>query len=297
MERVTLGDKEVQIWFQNRRQASRKKARASDEVPLSSSDPAEELESVDSLRSSPQLPDVEVDAIPSEDPPQVHVTEDTAHTTCPEAQRQEPTQNETQTTTTTANSFMLQAPPSSQTTEVIDPQEFSIPSSSAPTPLTSFKNASSTINRRGTTQVQRPRASLGSSSPYLRLSMTEDGKARVVDRAAQTPSPERQKPQAPLSTSNSLRRSYSAAGLTEPQSQSDNVARKMPRLAGRSRDSKMWEFWCDTDARISLADKVDKEGSGSAAEAIGLLRSNSSRALRVNNTLKNSPILGSRNHT
>lgn len=47
--------------------------------------------------------------------------------------------------------------------------------------------------------------------------------------------------------------------------------------SGRSRDSRAWEFWCDKDARSELEDKAEKDASGSAADAIDLLRSTSGR--------------------
>jgi hypothetical protein len=43
--------------------------------------------------------------------------------------------------------------------------------------------------------------------------------------------------------------------------------------SGRSRDSRVWEFWCDKDARSELEEKAEQDASGSAAGAIGLLRS------------------------
>jgi len=68
-------------------------------------------------------------------------------------------------------------------------------------------------------------------------------------------------------------------------------ARKFQRTSsGRSRDSRAWEFWCDSDARNSLAEKADQERSGSAADAIGLIRSNSRGILRSNPSKRNLPV-------
>jgi len=130
--------------------------------------------------------------------------------------------------------------------------------------------------------------------------MTEDGKAKVVDRAVQSPSPERPVATvveaAMVSRLGSLRRSYSAAGLDNAPNVGDarDSVRKFPRTAasGRSRDSRTWEFWCDSDARNSLIERADQESSGSAVEAIGLMRSNSNRALRMNANKMNSPLVG-----
>ena len=144
---------------------------------------------------------------------------------------------------------------------------------------------------------------LRKSGSYLRLSMSEDGQARVIDRSV--PSPPRSQPiqTSPTTDSSSqggLRRSYSAAGLADLFRTSSSTAQsqpakppKLPRVstAGRSRDSRAWEFWCDSEARDSLKHKAEQEGSGSAADAIGLIRQNSRGALRpASNRMANSPL-------
>jgi hypothetical protein len=141
---------------------------------------------------------------------------------------------------------------------------------------------------------------LRKSGSYLRLSMTEDGQARVIDRSA--PSPPRSQPVTTSPTfeqppTAGLRRSYSAAGLSDlfKQSSPEPTTRaKVPRVsqAGRSRDSRAWEFWCDSEARNSLANKAEQENSGSAADAIGLIRQSSRNALRPNSRKANSPMVG-----
>lgn len=129
---------------------------------------------------------------------------------------------------------------------------------------------------------------LGRASSYLRLSTTEDGHAQVIDRAVKSPSPPKVVDALPQATS--LRRSYSAAGLHDRLKQTDgeSLVRKFPRtsLLGRSRDSRVWEFWCDKDARNSLAAKADSEMSGSAADAIGQIVA-SNKALRPNGSRRN----------
>lgn len=138
-----------------------------------------------------------------------------------------------------------------------------------------------------------------SGSSYLRLSMTEDGHAKVIDRAAQSPNPLRT-----INVGNraSLRRSHSAAGLNDKLRAAEadlERAAKVPRTSGamgRSRDSRAWEFWCDSDARNALASKAEMERSGSAASAISLMRANSARAggaLQVNANRRNVPLLTS----
>lgn len=133
---------------------------------------------------------------------------------------------------------------------------------------------------------------------FVRIATNEDGSARIVTDLDKTPSPPCPKTtpgllnRAPVG----LRRSYSAAGLNdrlfaaargEP---SPKMARVSPNL-GRSRDSRAWEFWCDPDTRhnTSLTARAEQEGSGSAADAIGLLRANR-RILAQNQARQNTPL-------
>lgn len=145
-------------------------------------------------------------------------------------------------------------------------------------------------------QAEESSRSLRRTHSYVRLSMTADGKAKVVTDADQSPSPPRSQPQPsrPAGRTAGLRRSYSAAGLNERLMQASTLEplRKMQRTStiGRSRDSRAWEFWCDSEARNSLAEKADQEGSGSAADAIGLIRANSRGALRSNPNKRNTQL-------
>lgn len=144
-------------------------------------------------------------------------------------------------------------------------------------------------------QEPQPARTLGRTRSFLRLSMTSDGKAKVVSNADQSPSPPRSQPTASTFDERvgGLRRSYSAAGLSEKlkQAGTEPSARKFQRTSsGRSRDSRAWEFWCDSDARNSLAEKADQERSGSAADAIGLIRSTSRGILRSIPNKRNLPV-------
>lgn len=133
---------------------------------------------------------------------------------------------------------------------------------------------------------------------FVRIATNEDGSARVVTDLDKTPSPPHPKttPVPFARAAAGLRRSYSAAGLNdrlmaaargEP---SPKVARVSPNI-GRSRDSRAWEFWCDPDTRhnTSLTARAEQEGSGSAADAIGLLRANR-RILAQNQARQNTPL-------
>lgn len=119
---------------------------------------------------------------------------------------------------------------------------------------------------------------LKKASSYVRLSMSFDGKATVVTKDGSSPSPPR--------ASQILLQSGSGGPIAPPnlvpaEQASNSAARTSLQRSssGRSRDSRAWEFWCDKDARSELEDKAQKDSSGSAADAIGLLRSASGRSI------------------
>jgi hypothetical protein len=142
--------------------------------------------------------------------------------------------------------------------------------------------------------ASQPRTLTRSNSSYLRLSLTDDGQAKIVDRGVSSPRKPQVSPAPTQARNTGLRRSYSAAGLNEKPKPlgTRESGRKVPRVSGRSRDSRMWEFWCDSDARNSLIERAEQETSGSAAEAIVMIRSKSNRALQMNTNKMNSPIAG-----
>ena len=118
------------------------------------------------------------------------------------------------------------------------------------------------------------------TSSQVRLSLSLDGKAEVTTRTGMTPSPPRSQA-VPLSSSAprvslGLQRSFSAV---EPLKKSSEGAFQMPYsrrpMAGRSRDARTWEFYCDSDARNALTEQAEREEKGSATAAIGLIRSRS----------------------
>ena len=58
-------------------------------------------------------------------------------------------------------------------------------------------------------------------------------------------------------------------------------------MTGRSRDARTWEFYCDNDARDALTEQAEREATGSAAGAIGLIRSRSNKVLSSNPNKRN----------
>lgn len=123
---------------------------------------------------------------------------------------------------------------------------------------------------------ERPRRSLKRSLSGKRLSMTSEGGARLLNDDESSPSPPRPVPE--LIPSLSANAPVMGSLTTVAGGLCPGV-RKPP--SGRSRDSRAWEFCCDSDARDELALKAEQEHTGSAATAIKLVRSSSRRALEA----------------
>lgn len=146
------------------------------------------------------------------------------------------------------------------------------------------------------TPLERPGSSMKASSlpgkhsaSTVRLSLSLDGKARVVTGADDPPSPPRMwssqgsnKPEKCLG--GSLQRSHSAVEPFELPS-----AFQSRSMTGRSRDARTWEFYCDSEAGNTLTAQAELERSGSAVGPIGLIRSSSTKAMRPNPNKDNVP--------
>ena len=136
--------------------------------------------------------------------------------------------------------------------------------------------------------------SLKRTSSVVRLSMSLDGKAKVTTGDESSPSPPRTKASPGVEPGprrkTGLQRSQSAL---EPNNKtpmesilSSSMNSRRP-MTGRSRDARTWEFYCDSDARNALTIQAEREQSGSAAGAIGLIRSRSNKTLTVNSNKRN----------
>ncbi|KAL9612949.1 MAG: hypothetical protein Q9167_002478 [Letrouitia subvulpina] len=116
----------------------------------------------------------------------------------------------------------------------------------------------------------------------IRLSTTLDGEARIKTGSESSPSP----PRSHLEPS--LRRPCARSGLQRSRSAIEpSEVHRLVTTAGRSRDARTWTFYCDTDARDELTKQAEREQSGSAAGAIGLIRSHSNKALTPNPNKRN----------
>ena len=115
-----------------------------------------------------------------------------------------------------------------------------------------------------------PNGRLKKSSSLVRISLTGDGNAKVVTKDSSSPSP-------PHASQAYLPISHGNERLPNPVVNIPPMRPLQRSSSGRSRDSRVWEFWCDKDARSELEEKAEQDASGSAAGAIGLLRSASGR--------------------
>ena len=116
----------------------------------------------------------------------------------------------------------------------------------------------------------------------IRLSMTTDGVMKVKTSLEDSPSPAKERPAAP----EGFRRASGDKGSlqidAEVSVKSDKVKSSQslaPKgIFGRSRDTRTWEFYCDSNARDSLSMHAEAECKGSATTAIALMRSSSQKS-------------------
>ena len=106
--------------------------------------------------------------------------------------------------------------------------------------------------------------------------MTSEGAAKIITNDSPSPSPPRASQQLRQSLNSNQGPAVSSLDLT--RAARENASTSLRRSAsGRSRDSRAWEFWCDKDSRNDMEEQAEKDASGSAADAIGLIRANSGR--------------------
>ena len=123
--------------------------------------------------------------------------------------------------------------------------------------------------------------SMKRTTSSVRLLLSLDGKAQVVLETGGSPSPPRLKQTTSVkSRTEPLRRSQSEAGTgnqSVPIIEREPVRLPLCTPAGRSRDARTWEFYCDSDTRNALTIQAEEEQKGSAERAISLIRSSKSR--------------------
>lgn len=264
----------MQIWFQNRRQASRRKSK-----PLE----LHEIAHYQSLHSAQQGSPF------SDSPYAVNATPirngDSSHHSLPslpssaEHRASRTLPPPFATTPTTVSTVTPRLDNLSSSNERVRPSSAYLADLRNETPRSSQEeydvSPSTTISQESPTTAKAPPKVLQRTSSNVRLSMSFDGNAKIITKEDTSPSPPRRKPVAgPLSEN------IDPAASSEVKDNGDAPMRP-PTLtrkpSGRSRDSRAWEYWADKDARSELEEKANRETSGSAADAIGLIRSSSGR--------------------
>ncbi|KAJ9614558.1 Homeobox protein yox1 [Cladophialophora chaetospira] len=304
---VSLGEKEVQIWFQNRRQNDRRRSK-----PL---EPHELVAHLRNNTASPAPPQ-----IGSSSPPENSATSDTR----PPASLAPSEPINRPASRASSIHDLLNPSPSGETS----PNHSIQGALDSTTPSTSFgDDAISTTNDRPAIKAtngipedtertsetnsdqgsarkrnhaemagMRPVGSdlgeesnnketsrfkpLARTSSFVRLAMTVDGAVKVRTREEDTPSPEKPRPSS-LTTQGKTKapmfRSKSALNSIEIYSDGNQgtSSRAIGAGFGRSRDARTWEFYCDSSTKDALSTQAEAETSGSAVSAINLIRSNS----------------------
>ncbi|KAF7958731.1 hypothetical protein EAE96_002265 [Botrytis aclada] len=322
---VRLNEKEVQIWFQNRRQINRRKSRPllPHEIaafglglnPLSS-DPASIVNYSSSQETDEQaeslLPHEALRALDNEDESRISQdVELSAHETSTIKSSEKVAEGTQKLPVKAEPSSLVSETPSkanrSQSVSEALSQSFSATPGylanrwnnvnlfSTPVAAHSAMFTTPTISRpifpsscpeRITTDTTP------SATSRVRLSTGLDGRAELVEGEITPPRPHAERPTSslssviPLKRMRSLYRSHSALPLG---SSSFNGSFTPRLLSGRSRDARTWEFCAEGEPRDELTTQAENESSGSAIAAISLIRSTSSSALKPNPSKRNTP--------
>ncbi|KAL8792928.1 MAG: hypothetical protein Q9195_004425 [Heterodermia aff. obscurata] len=322
VNRVALGEKEVQIWFQNRRQIARRKSRPfySQESGLSDMFSSQESTATTAC-SSFSLPELVDEHLSSQSSVQQSQTIVDTASSMPVGELWERKIVARDSVTDDTPSEISAANVSVQPGKKIDAsivhttdlqtssKSLSFPSvkhtaSTKYRPGPAFRRNSSFIihhdgaksnltsavgpheapvKARGATSLP---STLRRSSSLLKLSTSFDGKAKVIT-GSESPSPPKIRAPRPVT---GLQRSQSAIEPSrKPCDEVPSHSFRSPKrlMTGRSRDARTWEFYCDSDVQDALTQQAKREQSGSATSAIGLIRSRGNTALASNSNKRN----------
>ncbi|TGO08992.1 hypothetical protein BTUL_0183g00060 [Botrytis tulipae] len=323
---VRLNEKEVQIWFQNRRQINRRKSRPllPHEIaafglglnPLSS-DPASIVNYSSSQETDEQaeslLPNEALRTLDNED--ESRISQDVA-LSAPEMtstikSSEKPAEGTQKLPVKAEPSSLVSETPSKETRSQSVSEALSQSFSATPGYLANrwnnvnpFSTPVAAHSAMFTTPtISRPifpsscperitTDTTPSATSRVRLSTGLDGRAELVEGDITPPRPHAERPTSslssviPLKRMRSLYRSHSALPLG---SSSFNGPFTPRLLSGRSRDARTWEFCAEGEPRDELTTQAENESSGSAIAAISLIRSTSSSALKPNPNKRNTP--------
>ena len=152
--------------------------------------------------------------------------------------------------------------------------EVSVPSTHEKSRLLTTHNIHSAIDGRQEPIVTAttPSGRLRRTSSLVRLSTSLDGKASVVLKGNTPSPPSKQQHYGPVARSGLQRSKSMLCEGVKPATQDMKPILPVPRVHGRSRDARTWEFYCDSDVRESLTKTADHNQRGSAAASIQLIR-------------------------
>ncbi|OJJ51691.1 hypothetical protein ASPZODRAFT_148928 [Penicilliopsis zonata CBS 506.65] len=291
VSRVSLGEKEVQIWFQNRRQNDRRKSKPLQPhelvAPLSASDPisshsdepevAGGVEHDLSYNGEDATKPSEDVALPSSFVSEVSDTKDENSQPIPSSQTS--VESETQQENVQADENAGNEPPEQEVLSA-SKRKRSISDLRGQATFTSPPSLRISLSFDGEAMVRKDNE-LTPSPPKgrnaLRIAMSADGKA--VIRKGDEPSPSKNRismfsTRAPRFAG--LRRSSSAVLPSTPRLGS---ASDKDKVFGRSRDPKNWESFFDTDARSALSTPSSVSQGTPHTASPSLFRSRSQRSL------------------
>ncbi|RMZ76262.1 hypothetical protein DV737_g4878, partial [Chaetothyriales sp. CBS 132003] len=297
VSQVQLGEKEVQIWFQNRRQNDRRRSK-----------PLQPHELIAHLANSPPTP---LTPDQSQDQPYSQVITDPMPAHDPALSNVAPTVSVNPSLLSDSNVASSQSTPSSDALASVEkvepateglaaacerqglehPETTTGGSSPQPSPVARATTPPSSGRKR--TRVEMERAvsdGASSASPQaeavksreplkrscsVRLAMTADGAVKIKTNDELTPSPEKARPLPPgLTEEGKQRRLSRSISMVSDGTGSIKSLRSVGTF-GRSRDHRKWEFFCDNNADDALSVQAEAECSGSAIGAINLIRSSS----------------------
>ncbi|KAL1297410.1 hypothetical protein AAFC00_004944 [Neodothiora populina] len=300
VDRVALGEKEVQIWFQNRRQSTRRKQRpleaheipalaygANYSSPYSSTTPG-------TISKSTREDGAFIDDSPAARLPRGPRADGDVTTKDKEEAGAETDASAQKTDDQKASTSFSDLPAGSQSFFPPSSQESNsgrwLSSRRSAAPFRSFHESMSQVTESDSlpasqeSNMDPPRHGPKKFISAIRLSFGADGSA--ILRNGDSPSPPRKLLPPPANPGEvipgpKLHLTQSSASLVESGSQDSAKSQSLRRVSSfRSHDSRTWEFFCDRDVRGELEERAEQEQSGSAADAIKLARSNSGKVLR-----------------
>ncbi|KAL9005585.1 MAG: hypothetical protein Q9188_001633 [Gyalolechia gomerana] len=302
---VSLGERELSIWFQNKRQVSRRRSR-----PLTSD---EIFPTINSSQDSAVSASCRFDANSQQQLSSQTSTTSTTSQTLSGQERHHLLSNASDTTLSASkikdqNTLMPLHDSDSQQTHALqttyDITKHETSNSSVPpsdvhidSPSVKLKTTKASKKQRDAsfallddseakTLVNAPDlpAPLKRTKSQPRLSTSLSGSVRIMTGTSPSPSPPR-----PQSSNINLQPRPSGP-LQRSQSAIVNSTSPSARPTasfGRSKDSRSWQFFCDSAGRDELSTQAELEQKGSAAGAINLLRCKSKGSLPTGTTNSN----------